>query len=211
MTEPKRSKLAVAIRIYLEVVWWACIVGIVALLLVLPILMVVIDDVDEPLDMKLLARFQVVAPVAADASGTPETTFPPPIRGQGELRVFNNSRTAWTLQIVGMLVVLGVVLYALWHLRALMRSVLAGTPFLPENASRIRKVGLVVVAWSLLTPFAKYFVGAAMIEGVHVPGILLKPPIEFNPDVLFLGLAIIVLGEIFRQASLLQRDQSLTV
>ena len=68
-----------------------------------------------------------------------------------------------------------------------------------------------MVGWNLAAPLAKYGVGKAVLSGVRLPGVELMPPIDFRPDALFLGLAFLVLAEIFHRASLLQRDQDLTV
>ena len=104
-----------------------------------------------------------------------------------------------------------VVLYAVWQLRAVFKSVVAGHPFSPDNASRVKKIGWVVIGWNVVAPFAKYFNGMAFLADHSVAGLVLEPPIEVDVISLFLGLAILVLGEVFHQASRLQRDQSLTV
>ena len=67
------------------------------------------------------------------------------------------------------------------------------------------------MGWQPVVPLAKYSVGRLLVGELTIRVITLKPPIQFNPDALFLGMAILVLAEIFRQASDLQREQSLTV
>jgi hypothetical protein len=108
-------------------------------------------------------------------------------------------------------ITLAVLLYVYGQLRALMRSVLERQPFLPENSARVHRVGLVVVAWSLIVPVLQLLVGVAMVDEVSVRGLILEPPFDFRIETLFFGLAILVLAEVFRQASELQADQSLTV
>jgi hypothetical protein len=90
-------------------------------------------------------------------------------------------------------------------------SLATGEPFSPRNPGRIRRVGLVVVGWRALAPFLKYFGALAVLGRLEVRGLVLKPPIDFNPDALILGLAIVVLAEVFQRATVLQREQSLTV
>jgi hypothetical protein len=208
MTQPRTSKLALAIKIYLDVAWWACLIAIVPLVLMLPVFL--FAQVEEPVEMGVLARFQLTgsALAAAPAAGPVETVQ---VRGQGLLRIPQDDKTALFLQILAVIVVLAVVLYVLRHLRALLRSVREGRPFEPGNARRIRDVGLAVVGWNLLAPVAKYAVGKVVLDGVRLPGVALKPPLDFQPDGLFLGLSILVLAEVFRRASLLQQDQNLTV
>jgi hypothetical protein len=208
MTHPRKSKLALAIKIYLDVTWWICLIAIVPLVLIL--LFFLFAQIEEPVEMRVLARFQLTgsALAAAPAAGPAETGQ---VRGQGLLRIPQVDKTALVLQFLGAIVVLAVVLYVLRHLRALLRSVREGRPFDPRNARRIRDVGLAVVGCNLLAPIAKYAVGKVVLDGVRLPGVVLKPPLDFQPDGLFLGLAILVLAEVFHRASLLQQDQNLTV
>jgi hypothetical protein len=208
MTEPRRSKLALAIKIYLDVAWWACLAAVVPLAVILPIL--AFAQIEEPVEMSVLARFHIEgAADGADPGASPAATGD--VRGQGMLRIPSRDKTAWASQIIGILAVLAVLLYVLRHLRGVLKTVRAGQPFDRRNAGRIRNVGLVVVGWNLLTPFAKYWVGKLVLAGVRLPGVELLPPIDFRPDALFLGLAILVLAEIFHRASRLQQEQDLTV
>ena len=57
----------------------------------------------------------------------------------------------------------------------------------------------------------KLFIGVAMVDEVAVRGLILTPPVELQFETVFFGLAILVLSEIFRQASELKNERSLTI
>lgn len=206
------TKLARAVKIYVSLGWWFCAIGLVVVPVVLLLILGGLSRPDSQApDMPVLARVYIdesaLAPTAQGGSVEPSTL----VVGQGEMRIRTRSQSAWTLLFLLIEIVLVVLLYVYGQLRALIRSVLDRQPFRPENASRIRRLGLVVIGWGAITPFLKLVVGAAMIDEVAVHGLILKPPLDFQFETVFFGLAILVLSEIFRQASELQDDQSLTI
>ena len=206
------SKLARAVRIYVSFGWWFCAVGLVVVPLGLLLVLGRVSQPDLPApDMPVLARIQVdeaaLARVDAPAADQPSTL----VFGQGEMRIRTRSRSAWTLLFLVIEIVLVVLLYVYGQLRSLMRSVVERDPFDARNATRIRHVGLVVIGWGIVSPFLKLVVGAAMIDEVAVRGLILSPAVELQLETVFFGLAILVLAEIFRQASEMKTEQSLTI
>lgn len=206
------TRLARAVRIYVSFGWWFCAIGLVAVPLGLLLVLGRVSQPDLPApDMPVLARIQVdeaaLAPAEPTLAGQPSTL----VFGQGEMRIRTRSRAAWTLLFLVIEIVLVALLYVYGQLRSLMRSVVERDPFAEENATRIRHVGLVVIAWGIVAPFLKLVVGAAMIDEVQVRGLILSPPVELQLETVFFGLAILVLSEIFRQASELKNEQSLTI
>jgi hypothetical protein len=206
------TKAARAVNLYVNFGWWICAIGLVLVPIALVVVLGAVGQSDRPApDMPVLARIQVdegalVPPPPGE--GIESSTL---VRGQGELRIRTRSKSAWTLLFLMIEITLAALLYVYSQLRALMRSVLEREAFLPENPARVRRVGLVVIAWSVAAPILKLLVGVAMIDEVAVHGLILEPPLEFRLETLFFGLAILVLAEVFRQASELQADQSLTV
>jgi hypothetical protein len=207
MSSPRVSRLAKLVKIYLDLGWILSILAVI----VLPIVGLLVifgdtstEDADAP-ELPILLRFHPA-----------DQTLWEPVEnelsyGQGDLSIRTRNKPSWLLLMATVELIMLAVLYLYGKLRAIMRSVLRDQPFDPENAGRIRKVGLVVVIWGLAAPFLKYFSAVFWIERVSVTGLVLKPPIDFNLEILFLGLAIIVLSEIFNRAAALQKDQSLTV
>ena len=209
MNQTPKSMLAMAVKIYLDIGWYAGLVGVVLLLLITPFFLAALPSMSETPDLSVLARFAFDTGLEGNAlSGADPEGL---IRGQGELRLYTRSRLAWSWFLASIVTVLAVTLFVFWQLRRVMRSVLAGRPFASRNAWRIRVVGFVVVASQLVAPLAKYLVGRVILAEVAVEGLALRPPLDIEPGGLFLGLAIVVLGEIFNHAAQLQREQSLTI
>jgi hypothetical protein len=104
-------------------------------------------------------------------------------------------------------------LYVLLQLRALFASLVSGNSFAPENSGRIKKIGLVVIAWTLINPLLQYFGGKAMLAeySLNVPGIQLSPAFELNGLGIFIGLAMIVLSSVLNEAASMHKFQQLTI
>jgi hypothetical protein len=206
------TRLARAVKIYVSMGWWFCAIGLVVVPGVLVLILGGLSNPDSRApDMPVLARVYIDEAVLAPPEGLAVVEPSTLVVGQGEMRIRTRSKAAWTLLFLLIEIVLAVLLYVYGQLRALIRSVIDRQPFQPENASRIRRLGVVVIAWGAITPLLKLFVGAAMVDEVAVRGLILKPPIDFQFEAVFFGLAILVLSEIFRQASELQNEQSLTI
>lgn len=104
-------------------------------------------------------------------------------------------------------------LYVLVQMRALFESLVNGTNFTPENSGRIKKIGFVVIFWSLINPLLQYFGGQVILReySLNVPGIQLNPAFELNGMGIFIGLAMIVLSGVLREAASIHRAQQLTI
>ena len=104
-------------------------------------------------------------------------------------------------------------LYVLIQLRALFATLVNGMSFTPENAGRIKKIGIVVVAWAATNPLLQYFGGRAILAeySLNVPGIQLSPAIELNGLGIFIGLAMIVLSGVMNEATSIHEAQRLTI
>jgi len=205
--------LAKAVKIYLDVTWWLILVGTGAVLLGF-LLVAGADTTDaDPIEG---VGFPIVLGFRLDESVVPALPETAEIRGtlqqgHGQLIIRTTSKSA-VFVILGLIELLLVVsLFVLRDLRALFREVVQGRPFVEYNARRIRRVGFFIVGWSLAGPLLNYLAAFPILREVEVHGLILRPPTNLNIELLFSGLAILVLAEIFRQASAMQRDQSLTI
>lgn len=212
MSTSGQWKLARVIRLYLGLAWWATVVGAVLLVLSMGVVWVYVEpDRGEALDMPLLVRFTMDEPVLQLTSPEIGLEESLPLTGQGEITLYTRSGRAWALTLGLIAVIFGVVLYTLWQLRSLFAAISAGEPFRAENAGRVRRIGLVVVGWNLAAPVAKYFGTLAVLDQFAVEGMTLEPPIDVDPNLIFVGLAILVLGEILQRAARIHEDQALTI
>jgi hypothetical protein len=210
----KTTRLTRAVKIYLDIGWWvfaAMAFGLVPL----AGLLIVVVGVQEPAGdrpaLPVLVGIRVNdAQLVPIESGSAEE-YSALEGGQGQLRIRTGSRLGWAAVLGLAELMFLVAIYVYGQLRKLFRSLLEGRPFVEENARRVRRVGLVVVGWSLFGPLIEFFAAFPVLREVHVRGLILRPSMDFNLELLFAGLAILVLAQVLHQASALQRDQSLTV
>jgi hypothetical protein len=133
------------------------------------------------------------------------------VKGYGELRVLSTDLGLHFASMFFFLVGILTVLYAVWTLRRVLHSVLAGEPFAPVNSLRLRRIGFVVLALTILFPFAEYWIGRTVLERPTVEGLSLSPAFRFSTDGVLIGLLFLVLSTIFRHGAELEEERSLTV
>ncbi len=130
---------------------------------------------------------------------------------RGVLKLSATSRAlvvAWHLMVAPWI---AAVLVILFQLRKIIRTLAAGDPFVRSNARRIQLIGLVVIGLEILKTlinllFSLYLKGNFEIEGLGLAT-------SFRPGlgVMFVGLLVVVLGEVFRLGAEMQEEQALTV
>ena len=99
-----------------------------------------------------------------------------------------------------------------YYLRKIFQSVAAGSPFIQENVTSFRAVGIIVIAGSVLQSIAGALVGLVMMNNIIAPaGVHIAARGTVNLGGLFLGLVILALAEVFRYGTELQNEQNLTV
>lgn len=133
------------------------------------------------------------------------------VEARGELRV---QSTSWSLQFfpnLGLLIGIAVVLYVLLLLRRMLSSVLAGDPFAAANATRMRIMGVILVAAGALGPVAEHLATGTMLRMVPVRDVALTAPFDLRLDVILVGLLLLVLAAVFGYGSELERERSLTI
>lgn len=103
------------------------------------------------------------------------------------------------------------VLLFLYHLRRLFQQVRRGAPFDPVNATRLRWMGILLLAgvvWKLVTNVWLSLTISRMLEG---PGDRLGTGLDLNVPLILVALVLIALAEIFRRGAALEDEQALVV
>lgn len=97
------------------------------------------------------------------------------------------------------------------HLRRTFQRVRGGAPFDVTNAPRLRWLGLLALGLALLRGMAEFVTSLAVRGGVV--GARVEVPLGLSVDgwLVFFGLVLLALGEIFRRGAELEEEQSLTV
>ena len=96
-------------------------------------------------------------------------------------------------------------------LRNLLRDVERGTPFTPINGKRIRMLGVLFLVVGVLAPAIEFAAAYLVLSNAVTSSPDLSPHLNFTTDVIFAGLLLLVLSQVWIRGSELEEDQALTV
>ncbi len=102
-------------------------------------------------------------------------------------------------------------LIVIYNLRRIFATLIQEKPFQVENIRRIRLIGIVVIAGTVLSGILHTLIGFYLVNLINLPGLELKANVSLNISGLFLGVVILTLAEIFRLGAALQEEQDMTV
>jgi hypothetical protein len=110
-----------------------------------------------------------------------------------------------------LLVGIAAVLYLVYLIRAILKTVLEGRPFARVNVGRIRIIGSVLVAAGFVIPVIEYLVARAVLARVSLEGVAIRPPFDIRGETITAGLLVLVLAAVFGYGTQLEADKSLTI
>jgi hypothetical protein len=101
-------------------------------------------------------------------------------------------------------------------LRRIFSTMAKGTPFVGENTRRIRWIGWLMIIFGVVGQIVRWGLIWFVQSNISATGLDLSLQIDqslVQPDMtmIFLGLVVLALAEVFRYGSLLQTDSDLTV
>ena len=105
----------------------------------------------------------------------------------------------------------GLTVLFLHHLRRIFQRVRDGIPFDAANAMRLRRLGMVLLALALLNGVAELVVTLAVRGQLSDGNVIVPAAIPIDMSLVFVGLVLIALAEIFRRGAELEDEQSLVV
>ncbi|MBL4772613.1 MAG: DUF2975 domain-containing protein, partial [Alcanivoracaceae bacterium] len=110
---------------------------------------------------------------------------------------------AWYLFVVVSEISALVAIYVTVQFRSMVSSLQSNEPFTHENSHRIKRVGIVIIAWNLLNPILQYFGWGAVVEAITFSnkGIQLYPAFEINLLALLIGLMVLLLSGMLQEAT----------
>jgi serine phosphatase RsbU (regulator of sigma subunit) len=108
----------------------------------------------------------------------------------------------WGYGIISM----GVVLFVLNRLRAIFRTLRDQNPFVPLNASRIRMIGIVLVLGELANTGLGAWYAERVTREISVAGLTLNADWSLNGWVIFSGLILLMVAEVFRLGADMKGD-----
>jgi hypothetical protein len=119
----------------------------------------------------------------------------------------------WLLSILWSCLALqaGLLLLALHHLRRICQRVRDGAPFDPQNAVRLRSVGLLLFGLAVFSGIAEFVTAAAVRNRLTDSTVEIQNGFHVNGPLVIVALVLAVLAEIFRRGAELETEQSLVV
>ena len=201
--------MASVLTTLLNVAWYLVAIGLilsVCLLAVSPWVGSPGIDVDLkiPVSFSLDAgSHRVRAPLGVDAAQIEDL--------RGSLR-FSPRRASFVAgSAVVLIVMLALVLWVLGQLRAVFRTLRDGQPFVPANATRVRRIGWAVIVGELARSAVELSTSSYAMSNFSAEGLRFDARPDLNIFVIVNGLIILVIAEVFRAGTRLDEDQSLTV
>jgi hypothetical protein len=104
-----------------------------------------------------------------------------------------------------------VVVFVLLCLRRIFASLVEGYPFTLDNARRIRWIAVIVLCGEIVIKLVEFFTQRYIRSNFEAEGLTLNADFALDLSTIFVGLVLLVLSELFRIGSELQREKELTV
>ena len=130
---------------------------------------------------------------------------------RGSLRFPLRKGAFFAANAVLLICLLALVLWVLCLLRAVFRTLRDGQPFVPANATRIRRIAWAVILGELARSAVVFFENSYAMTHFSAAGLQFDARPDVNVVAIINGLIILVIAEVFRAGTRLDEDQSLTV
>src|SRR5262245_29694956 len=104
--------------------------------------------------------------------------------------------------------------FFLWiagQLRAVVRTVRDGKPFIALNATRMRRIGWGLIVGELASAIVVFLESAYAMQHFSIEGLRLSARPDVSVFAIVQGMIVLVIAEVFRAGTRLEEDQSLTV
>jgi hypothetical protein len=116
-----------------------------------------------------------------------------------------------TALFFGLALMSAAILFVIGQLRAVLRTLRDGRPFVPANATRIRWIGFAVIAAEVAKAAIVYSANVHVMTHFSANGLRFDARPDLNILTIVQGLIILAIAEVFRTGTRLDEDQSLTI
>lgn len=146
---------------------------------------------------------------AIDVTGVRKPEF----SGKTIINIDTSNLYAWYLFVIVSELSAMISLYVVIQLRAIVMSLQNGVSFTQDNSQRIKKIGIIVMAWNVLHPFLQYFAWGSVVKDItfNTQGLELYPAFEVNVMGLLIGSMLILLSKMLQEAADMKQEQELTI
>lgn len=133
----------------------------------------------------------------------------------GKLKLNNTSgQAAFFIANTDRILISGIFsLLALYNLRKLFANLASQRIFDLENVAYVKKLGLIILVYSIVSPFITYLCGMAILAeiGVFHEQLQLSPYVSIPIEGILISGALLVLAQILEYAFQMKQEQSLTI
>jgi len=129
----------------------------------------------------------------------------------GSVRFSPRSRIVVAWSAFALIVWMSFVLWVLAQLRGLFRALREGTPFVPANATRLRRIGWAVIVGELVRSAFVLYANYYVMTRFSAEGLQFSAWPHVGISDIVSGLIILVIAEVFAAGTRLNEEQSLTV
>jgi hypothetical protein len=129
----------------------------------------------------------------------------------GILQFTAPSKRALVVPLLTLSVMLLIAVWVVQQLRALLRALSAGREFDPRNVRHVQRIGWAVIAAEPLRAWITYSANTYAASHFVADGMRFVWNVDLNLSVVFCGLVILLIAEVFRAGTKLDEDQSLTI
>ncbi|UCD62573.1 MAG: DUF2975 domain-containing protein [Candidatus Zixiibacteriota bacterium] len=104
------------------------------------------------------------------------------------------------------------ILWIVYQVRRLVRSVRRGSPFSPRNPRRIRSISLTIFAYVVAVNLSNLWLYHVYSDQIVIGGMEIDSPvISYHPELIILALILLIIAQVFEWGSRLQADFDRTV
>jgi hypothetical protein len=215
MFTPQNPKLSRFVKFVVDLIFWLLVGAGIFLVLWIVLTPLLVYAVDIPITASVPVAIGLgdepqfgIEVVGSNAKGIRNAFVD---QAQGTLRLeTTNWRYILTSNLAKLITAIGLA-YTFYLLRAILRSIIEGDPFSPENCSRVRRVGYLVLLVALLRATVEYFAANEILNQLAVTNPPLSTPSPFNAEILLVSLLILVLAQVWSYGLELEHDRALTV
>lgn len=105
-------------------------------------------------------------------------------------------------------IIYGLFMHFLFHLRELFRRVRAGAPFDERNATSLRWLGLLLILIDTLGSAYRFGLALLVLGAMSPPPMPVTSSFSMDGTVIFVGLVLLALAEIFRRGAVLEDEHA---
>jgi hypothetical protein len=223
----KRSSISSYLTVLLSIVWYA----VAGVLVVTGLVLVYAFFADVPgleiipippsfgVNAPTHSNWTMTIPVSLSADPATSTAVAPSLgieRAElrdlrGSLRFPARGGLFFAANLVLLMLAMFLMLWVTSQLRAVLRTVRDGRPFVPVNATRVRRIGWAVIAGELARTAVVLLENAYAMQHFSAEGLTFSVRPDLSVFAIIQGLIILVIAEVFRAGTRLDEEQSLTV